>query len=205
MLLQHITTSHNKSLFSEILQSQTMLAALRSLAEEKNGDDILHNRNNDLIPASGPFSAEELAVQPLIAQIKGELKRIFSTLHDSACGAGQIIYNNTLSCGEGDRADDVNFMTSRPDVGDGTIYLSITKDNRNDARRIKCRFAKMGIRKEADGYLRTITTPQMVYTANLQQHADGTSDHEQIAALCSEIMKLRDVEFVDTQIAPFTA
>jgi hypothetical protein len=185
-----------------------MLATLRRLkGNNENGDAIYHLRKNERVPKWGPFTAEELAVHPLIFQIKDEFTRIFSTLHESAYGVGYIIYDKPSSHGEGesDRVDELVFAASRPDVGDGMICFTIAKGNHDGTRRrIKCRYelTREGAGVAPDGYLRVITAPQMVYTMELQQRADGTFDHDQIAALCSEVMKLRDAKFIDIPIAP---
>jgi hypothetical protein len=168
-----------------------MYAALLKLSETNPGS--IHVKNGERTSeSSNAFTRDELNLQTVIFHLQTELKRRFYAQPQSACGAPQINYGAPGSY-------EVIYLTTRPNVGSGNICLNITTLG-DGTLSFRCTYASLGLTALRDGYRRIIRTDQTVHVAQLKHHEGTVSDPRKVSQLCSEIMKLRDIEYFDVPI-----
>jgi hypothetical protein len=174
------------------MSNAVMYAALLKLSETNPG--AIHVKGGERMPESfNAFTRDELNLQRVIFNITSELKSRFYAQRQSACGSPQINYGTSGSC-------ELIYLVTRPDVGSGNICITITTLG-DGALNLHCVYGSLGLTAMRDGYRRIIRTNQMVHVAKLKHHEGTISDPRNVSRLCSEIMKLRDIEYFDVPIA----
>lgn len=172
--------------------SNTASCASSSKQPDTSQYDAIHVKNGECVgESSSAFTQDELKFQRVIFQITLELKRNFSTFPNGECSTPQINYWDAASC-------QIIYLVTRPYVGPGNLCIGI-KLLDNNMWEFSCMFGSFRTTPVRKGYTRNMSSKdKKTPHVSVLKHIDGDGlDHQDVVKLCSDIMNLRDIVYID--------